>query len=69
MAYNRAMEEFILRGGKYPTENAVRRRARKSGADGNDHDYPPNDSSNKETLSDDPALEYAFDEFDEWFVR
>ena len=69
MAYNRAMEEFILRGGRYPTESSVRRRARQSAAEENDDYYPPNVSSDKETLSDDPALDYESDEYDDWFVR
>ncbi|KAM0710479.1 hypothetical protein Q7P35_002842 [Cladosporium inversicolor] len=67
-AYNRAMEEFILRGGKYPTHTSARRRASLSGAD-EDHYYPQRVLSNSDTLSDDPALDYEPDEYDEWFIR
>jgi len=69
MAFNQAMEEFILRGGKYPTENSVRRRARQSEAGGIGHDSLPHILSEDETLSDDPALDYEWDEWDEWFAR
>ena len=68
-AFNQALQEFTLRGGKYPTENSVRRQARQSAADKIDH-YPlPHVMSNIETLSDDPMLNYESDDYDDWFER
>lgn len=69
MAYTQAMEMFILRGGKYPTEHSIRRRARQSEAVEINRYSLSHVLSNNETLSDDPALDYEPDEYDDWFVR
>ena len=66
MAYNQAMEGFILKGGNYPSEYSTEWRTREPEVDGND-EHPPHGSSGDNTLSDDPALDYESDEYDDWF--
>ena len=65
-SYNRAIEDFILRGGTYPTEDSVRRRARESDVDESD-EYSLYGVSDDDIASDDPILDYESDEYDDWF--
>lgn len=63
-SYGKAMSDFIVRGGTYPSKNSIRRRPHESDADER-KDGTPRDLPDANIPSDDPASDYESDEYDD----